>query len=158
MSKSTSSNLPSATPSNKPITCDSFTLVILALYKYLTYLLITTPFYTVSEKWCCGILAITLPNLNRFPNFCHRQIEGKISNQKCIKKFHHTLNVLLHYLVKCNLSKLTQSMHKTLPCSVFTHVQSAVDIVRICSEHPRLTRIQAHRCMCHSLQLPRKFA
>ena len=52
------------------------------------------------NKRCGGILAITLPNLNRFSQLFHCKKEDEISN-KTYTKSQHSLMALLHYLVKC---------------------------------------------------------
>jgi len=77
--------------------------------------------YTVSQKklWS-RTLAITLSNLNRFQKFLHCCKEKKISNKPCVithgllEISHHTLDMLLHYLVKYNNSKLTNYTRNTI--------------------------------------------
>ena len=65
-------------------------------------------------------LAITLSNLNRFQKFLHCCKEKKISNKPCVithgllEISHHTLDMLLHYLVKYNNSKLTNYTRNTI--------------------------------------------
>ena len=66
-----------------------------------------------SKKLWSRTLAITLSNLNRFLKFLHCCKEKEISNKPCvINNSHYTLDMLLHYLVKYNNSKLTQITHK----------------------------------------------
>ena len=69
--------------------------------------------YTVSQKklWS-RTLAITLSNLNRFQKFLHCCKEKKNFQQNVCNNSHHTLDMLLDYLVKYNNSKLTQITHK----------------------------------------------
>ena len=41
-----------------------------------------------------------LPNINRFSFFFAGRLSGKFATKRCLKIPHHTLNMLLHYLVK----------------------------------------------------------
>ena len=51
------------------------------------------------KKGCCRILAITLPNLDRFSKYFH--CSGMKFPTKPVQNCQHSLMVLLHYLVKC---------------------------------------------------------
>ena len=73
-----------------------------------------------------SILVITLPNL-LILSLLKR---GWNVQQKRKKYFHHTLNLLLHYLGKCKRSKMTQIVQKlrqSLTMSKF-HTCSLIDI------------------------------
>jgi len=87
-------------------TCLPVFLITLML-RIMIMLVLTT---VCLKKWCC-ILAITLRNLIWFSKFFNFSKEDKILQNIC-KNFQHTLNVLLHYLVKCSRSKMTQIVQK----------------------------------------------
>jgi len=71
--------------------------------------------YSVSpKKGRCLIWAMILPDVNWFSNFSHCSKEDGIS-KKSYKNFHHTLNMLLHFLVKCALTYGTRNTVLRVP-------------------------------------------
>jgi len=71
--------------------------------------------YTVSQKKrCCRILAITLPNLNRFLKLLYCKKEDEISNKTC-KNYQHSLMVFATTLGNASLI-ITALSTEYVPC------------------------------------------